>query len=235
MDTQAELDKRRRDIYAISIALIVFNLAGGDIQPAGTTLFGSVTITRTFVVFWAAWIAWIYFVWQFLLVARPLRSSVESDVVLETGRSKVFRRYTQKVIAHVAELAANTNVCNTTTSLGAEECTRLNNLRTSYDSLSKGSYVFSTYPKAYALNHQNLRTFANPQSGNTFDITSTTRDYLLKKFPWDGSVRARVIWPALFRAIVLRHEFANRCLPLIVAAFAPLIQIARLVRHAIGR
>ena len=37
---------------------------------------------------------------------------------------------------------------NTTTSLGAEECTRLNNLRTSYDSLSKGELCFLDLSKS---------------------------------------------------------------------------------------
>jgi hypothetical protein len=94
----SELEKRRRDLYAISIALIVFNVAGGSLEPAATTLFGSVHITRTIVLQFAAWIAWGYFVWQFWLAATPAKATFAEDIRTEIQISNRYWEYSKKIV-----------------------------------------------------------------------------------------------------------------------------------------
>lgn len=105
MANEEQLDKYRRDFCAISVALLLYNSAGGSLSPNTAVLFGSITISRPGVVLAGAWIIWCYFYWQFSKRARVVQT-FRDEIDKSAGQSKSFKDYSRRQIFRAAELVA---------------------------------------------------------------------------------------------------------------------------------
>jgi hypothetical protein len=97
-----ELDKRRRDLYAISLAILAFNTANGVIAPNAQLFFGTMTVGRPWVLLLGAAGMWAYFLWQFWLAAQGRWRHFALDVDRQARFSRPYRQFAEKrlVIVH---------------------------------------------------------------------------------------------------------------------------------------
>lgn len=64
-ELDGDLLRQRRDFYAISLALIVFHLAGGGMRDSATLSTLPVKLAHPEVLYWSAWVSFAYFAWRF--------------------------------------------------------------------------------------------------------------------------------------------------------------------------
>ncbi len=99
-DIEPDALRQRRDLYALSIGLMLFNLAGGKI--AANTAFGSllpISIERPWLLLCAAWLGFFYFWFRFWLVsdAKPIDDFFE-DIRWQAGNTRQVRRVAVKFV-----------------------------------------------------------------------------------------------------------------------------------------
>lgn len=84
--------RQRRDLYAISFALIVFYAAGGDFGKDATFSFVPLHVERPWVLLVAAWIAFFYWLGRYRLFApRPVLKMYREDAYAQARGTKAFR------------------------------------------------------------------------------------------------------------------------------------------------
>lgn len=93
-DIEPDALRQRRDLYALAIGLVIFNLAGGHVSDAGTV--GNlipVKLRYPQVILLVAWLGFFYFWIRFWLVseAKPWADFVE-DAMWQAGHSKGGRK-----------------------------------------------------------------------------------------------------------------------------------------------
>ncbi|MGB0132873.1 hypothetical protein, partial [Dokdonella sp.] len=110
--TEPDLDRRRRDLYAISLGLLLFNLAGGSLGSSTSTLFGTIHLSSPEVLGWGAWAAWVYFLWRFSLAAEPIWGLYLDDVDGEIEHSRRYGAYMQVLFDGYLRLINESNGSN---------------------------------------------------------------------------------------------------------------------------
>ncbi len=94
MDTDAHSstwERQRRNLVALSIALAVYGLAGGRLNPV-SFLGGGVVLNTPGTVLWIAHIAWLYLLWRYWLYSRGAHANVKSIVRSYLVGSRCYQR-----------------------------------------------------------------------------------------------------------------------------------------------
>jgi hypothetical protein len=227
----SELEKRRRDIYAISLALIVYNFAGGSFNPSTTTttLFGSVQIAYPLVLIISAWIAWAYFFWQFWLVARPIKDSFEQDVRVEILESERFRSYSKKLLQVFAEIAG-AGLDQPDIEITTQELQGFVGRRIDFLTYSQGKKVFDVdlRDRKWVIQRPYLISDPSRQFVDHINVPKGVWKKAMTMMPWKGDVQEQIVKAARQTARLRQHAFSNRLLPMWIAWSAPVVGVARL-------
>ena len=98
-DIEPDALRQRRDLYALAIGLVIFNLAGGHVVDAGTV--GNlipVKLKYPQIILVVAWLGFFYFWIRFWLVseAKPWDDFME-DARWQAGHSRIGRRLASSV------------------------------------------------------------------------------------------------------------------------------------------
>src|SRR5690242_19327203 len=117
MSDEAQMDKRRRDLYAVSIGIILYNSANGVLLADTSVIFGGIHLYRPWVLLVGVWIVWAYFLWRFLLLAKGywprFLLDVDSEVQLSPGYSTFtkarLRATLSEIESRLAQIGAYTN------------------------------------------------------------------------------------------------------------------------------
>ena len=227
MAQHPDIDKRRRDLYAISLGLIVYNLAGGSLEPSATTLFGTVHLTRPVILFAGAWVAWAYFLWQFWLAASPFEASFLEDIKFEMQHSFEFSEYSRQLADLIMAIADRPAHFTGQIDINAQE---LQNFATTRQTLAtivkrRRFLIEPPGPRFTVSSAQMLHVHDGEKM--PVNIPQPIWDYVQAKHPWAPELRDSIYRRARRVAAGRRHEFSDRVLPLRIALAAPLIQIAR--------
>lgn len=91
--------RQRRDFYAIAIGLLLFNLAGGHLNPDATfaTLL-PIKFAVPQVLFWAAWFGFGYFLWRFWLMEPNGLDQFWKEVGLQGGNRREIKKFAADMI-----------------------------------------------------------------------------------------------------------------------------------------
>ncbi|WP_395679497.1 hypothetical protein [Dokdonella sp.] len=212
-----DLEKRRRDLYAISLGIILYNTAQGSVSETATTLFGAVHLGRPWVLIVGAGIMWAYFLWQFLLAAKGQWSRIAKDVDRQIGRGRGFRRFTARRLQCIAQSARE-----------KAEIYRSTN--------SSGHRVYTEYvrqveegialKRCFARSADWLKTFdqdsLSDRSGNRTHLhlgiaEDDYKKYAEEQVPFAEWQRRRIVWAAALWSAIREDAFSDLLLPLIVA------------------
>jgi len=226
-----DLEKRRRDLYAISLGLLIFNLAGGSLKNDASVFFGAISITRPRLLLFGAWIAWAYFLWQFWLVAKPFLEKMLADIDAEIHATARYRNYCK---AHfeliLEELDASSNAGDNRFGFGGGNREALRVMSENTQSRINKNQVFRLRPHGLARDLFRAQCVADNGeiSAKAYpELPASLWDKLSARHPWQGYERIRTLMAAIPSACLQRNEFSNRILPLCVAFAAPIVQIAR--------
>lgn len=94
MDTDSQKstwEKQRRNLIAVSIALSVYGLAGGQLNPV-SFVGGGVLLQTPGTILWIAHIAWVYLVWRYWLYSRSAHADVRNVVRSYFVSSRCYQR-----------------------------------------------------------------------------------------------------------------------------------------------
>jgi hypothetical protein len=89
--------RQRRNLIAISLAFLVFEIGGGTFEKLSFPVIG-ITLENESVAIWGAWIAMFYFIWRYWLYSEPIRKDFHDnclDVLVQNIR---FKKLAQKVL-----------------------------------------------------------------------------------------------------------------------------------------
>lgn len=101
----APLESRRRDLYAVSLGLILFQLAGAQIKPEASTFFGAFDLALPGVIVYGAWLLLAYFLWRFLQKGWPF-DAFRADIAAEALMDMAFQQAAAeplKKLLHIAK------------------------------------------------------------------------------------------------------------------------------------
>jgi len=211
LDIEPDALRQRRDLYALSIGLMLFNLAGGKI--AANTAFGSllpISIERPWLLLCAAWLGFFYFWFRFWLVSEPapLGAFIE-DIQWQAGNNARVRRIAEK-FAQGAPWQRSDGVAR--------------GLINGPDGLVPKIVWRGLTP---ILNLQGLTARRGRANFNQQSESIGPAECLL---PTEDHSEIRLAWLiAIPRAIVRERAFTDYTLPHLVAVLTVLIGLARLV------
>ncbi|GAA0715179.1 hypothetical protein [Dokdonella soli] len=232
-----DIDRRRRDLYAISLGLLVYNLAGGSLDTSTSTLFGSIHVNRVWVLWVGAWMMWSYFLWRFWLAARPIWLSFLDDVDSTIQTSGRYKEYCHAVFDLIAKRAKEGIEGFTPSDWApnspADRKERLN-IATQCDGLARDGATYLLDGRSYArsLNHVRYARSDGTEAGNFFTFPDSVWKMIDGELPWQGAVRNAILRRALMHAAFRLHAFSDRILPIVVAVLAALVQLSRWIWHA---
>ena len=230
-----DADRQRRDLYAISLGLLLFNLAGGSLDAAASTFFGSIHIARPWMIGVGAWLAWAYFLWRFWLAARPIWNSFLDDIDLEVHTSRRYGAFCSSIFSGFADLSREAVNEGRVAWIGNLEGVDLNNVAQQFDGVKGRELRYMLQPRSYAKHFsrtEGVRPDATPM-GVLYPMPDAAWNIVLEKTPWDGSTRKTILRKCFVSAAWRQHAFSDRVLPLIIAAAAPLAWAGRLSWNAI--
>lgn len=99
-EIDAEVLRQRRDLYVVSIGLLLFYWADGTVLELWTMTFIPAEVRCPQVFLWAAWIAFAYFSWRYWLVAPPAWKGYQEEVAWQLRTGTIVRRLARKLIDH---------------------------------------------------------------------------------------------------------------------------------------
>lgn len=223
-----DLDRRRRDIYAVSLGLLIFNLAGGTVPESAPILFGSVHIARPWILEIAAWIGWSYFLWRFWLAGKPLWGTFLDDVDIEIELSRSYGKFMRDHFQSVVRMSRKElrDESGWIAKLNQNDLAALDRRFTEYHDRS---FRFKLTERSYAREFQReiIRFPDGRLLGNQGKIPDGMFEQLMRENPWHGFHRARALAAGFFGAAWKRHAFSDRVLPVIVAIASLIVFIAR--------
>ncbi|MFI0414260.1 MAG: hypothetical protein ACH255_08980 [Candidatus Thiodiazotropha sp.] len=83
-------EKQRRNLIVISLAIIIYIAAGGDIQQ-GSIFGGTFTIKHKEVILWFGFIAYLYSLWRYWVYVPNVRQDLLIDFRKAQRKSKFYR------------------------------------------------------------------------------------------------------------------------------------------------
>lgn len=211
-DIQPDALRQRRDLYALSIGLMLFNLAGGKI--AANTAFGSllpISIERPWLLLCAAWLGFFYFWFRFWLVsdAKPFGDFFE-DVRWQTGNTRQVRTIAAKFVAGGPNEALNESMRDQVRS-------------------SDGPVPRITWEGIVPILGLNTVTSrADRGAGCAYVTLGSNRNAVGDE---DCVAFWKGLWTGFFRAILRERAFTDYTLPHLVAVLTLGIGIVRFVAY----
>lgn len=105
------IGKQRRNVVVLSMAMIVFYLAHGNVKPDQSLSIIGVSFRDPIWIIRAAWLALFYFTWRYAIVAKPLRvvvrksvrSALHGDGYLKDLVNRSFRSSGARIPENIAE------------------------------------------------------------------------------------------------------------------------------------
>lgn len=213
-DIEADALRQRRDLYALAIGLVIFNLAGGHVVDAGTV--GNlipVKLKYPQVVLAVAWLGFFYFWIRFWLVseAKPWGDFVE-DARWQAGHSRAGRK-----------LAAG--LANASVSWGNERSAAQNADAVRNPNGPVPRFYLERWKPIIDLNQIGTRAPRNGQGASN--------EHYGGLHHLETASQRRAFWSAyllgFFRATFRERSFSDNTLPHIFAVFTVLTGIAHAV------
>lgn len=230
MDHQ-DLEKRRRDLYAASIAIVIYNVALGEITAGAPMLFGAMSVKKPAVILAALFIAWAYFLWQFLLaIASPSAPRFWKEFEAEVYKSKVFRSFTARRLRAMSlhlqdqlrSFAPNDQAQNATgawlkTVQDAEiACAGLR--------VNEGDCMLRKPHGDIVM----VRTSDSKLAVTSLErLPADVRERAAASHPWSLGIGLWVALGAALRACARRRAFGDIALPIVLAVAVPATTLAR--------
>lgn len=220
-----DADRRRRDLYAVSVALLLYNLAGGSFAGTAATYFGSIQVARPWVLTAGAWLLWAYFGWRFWLAATPIWAAFRRDFDIEALRSPAHKSYTKAFLAASAKRLREE--ADDARAFGSRPEAMIGFAR-AHDSALEAGYLLEIERDCFAAKvsigladrNGEVRLFLP-------EIPERLRLELDATVPWRGRARNVVLAQAIRAAVLRQHAFSDGVLPMAVATAAPLVAILR--------
>lgn len=100
MDTDSQKstwEKQRRNLVAVSMALAIYGLAGGQLNPV-SFVGGGVLLQTPGTILWIAHVAWLYLLWRYWLYSRSAHANVRSVVRSYFVSSRCYQRLVKEEI-----------------------------------------------------------------------------------------------------------------------------------------
>jgi len=212
-DIKPDALRQRRDLYALSIGLMLFNLAGGKI--AANTAFGSllpISIERPWLLLCAAWLGFFYFWFRFWLVSdvKPFGGFFE-DVRWQTGNTRQVRTIAAKFVTR--------GPGNETVSESIRD-----QVRSSGGPIP--SIAWEGIVPILGLNSVTSRADRGP--GCTYVTLGSNRNVVSEE---DRVAFWKGLWTGFSRAILTERAFTDYTLPHLVAVLTLGIGIVRFVAY----
>lgn len=89
-------DRQRRNLIVISIAIIIYIAAGGDIQNS-SILGSTITITDKGIIKWFTFIAYLYSFWRFrVYLPANYKAELRNDFHKSLSESKAYKAFASK-------------------------------------------------------------------------------------------------------------------------------------------
>lgn len=233
-----DVDKCRRDLYAVSLALLIFNVAGGSLAPDTPTVFGSIHITRQWVIAWGAWLLWLYVLWRFWLAAKPLWSAFLDDVDSEIYRTRAYRTHCVSAsLAMQKHANAVRGDCTIPHGFSSNELPDLQAIGDNAGRHAREKLLFRLEPRTFG------RRYVTMEGVRPHDLSSYGRLYnspmadvwahVVPDVPWSTRRRLMAVVRAIPLAVFRQEAFSDRILPLTFAVLALGAQVVRSI-HAHG-
>ena len=108
-DIDAGLLRQRRNLLAISLGLLAFELGDGSVERA-SVMFGTLTLQKPGVIVFFAWAALAYAVWRYWLYSEPGATAFRDAVDQELALSPAYANLVQQVAKAEAERTAVDNL-----------------------------------------------------------------------------------------------------------------------------
>jgi hypothetical protein len=232
MSEPIDIDKQRRDLYAISLSIIAYNLANGSLKPDSTVLFGAMSVGRPWVLLFGAAIVWCYFLWRFLLVSTGARGRFQQDVQTEILQSELFIAFTRERLSAVAKqlderIGALTDVSN---GLVQNEKDLLAEQKKKVQELIDAGWTFLPTGETGSLSgFKNRALTSRGMAIQMLDYIDESKWSEAEKIVLDESMRKRILRTSKWRARARRHTFSDQTLPLSAAFLAPVTVVARVI------
>lgn len=211
----ADADKRRRDLYAVSLGILLFNIAGGKLAGSGDPFVAGITIERTYWLYVFAALSLAYFYWRFLLVSDGARTRLLDDIDKEIRRSPRFAAYVHRRMHRAM--------------------TRLPNGRAAHQSipgLLRSSIVFQFKDRSLLSEVYDEVGIMYPQAAVAFPDALLAAMRSEKDFePWSQAERWRIVVSAAWRAVWRQHTFTDYWLPNFTALAAAASALIRYAHH----
>lgn len=91
-ELEGDVLRQRRDLYATSLGLILFHLAGARLRDDAVLTTVPVHLTKPSVLYWAVWAALFYFLFRYWMVAPPAIARFKDEWRIQTLASKKYRQ-----------------------------------------------------------------------------------------------------------------------------------------------
>ncbi|SDT94582.1 hypothetical protein SAMN05216296_0791 [Pseudomonas pohangensis] len=189
--------RQRIAFISLSLVLIIYALAGGNIEPEGTFMYLPIKFSRPYFLLFAAWGIWLYFLYRYWLVADSPWKAFSEEVRLRTHDD---RRIRPMCLAALQRFDISDEL--------RKAC--LNHLNDGWVfSIVKldGSYHFDP---SHLYRPQTQAPTAGGSQSDFFPLNrSETRTYQL------------ALLPATFKAITLEATFSDEVLPSLLMWITP--------------
>ena len=210
MADTTDLDKRRRDLHALSAGLIIFSIAGGHLSNATALYFGAITVDRPATLLWSAWLLWAYFLWRFWQEAKPVWKTFQNELYEELEKSKIYLKFCLKQYEWIeSEYAPET----------LQNRQDIAQIRIALSDFKANEVIYRIKRGNWgkSLDRKNGRLWKHGEGGRGIPFPQSIVDAVDEAVPWDESGRSIALHRAAVSAMVRRDAFANRLLPIIFA------------------
>lgn len=218
-----DLDKERRDLYAVSLLISVYCLAGAELGKSASSPL-SMTVQFPAVVMAAFLVAWLYFVWRYKLAMGKWNYDFGVDICNYHEANPTFQLATAKVLKHRLALMSDSDndawspVWNELSERSREkvvkECTR-----------RPGAKPFTANWKLSWIDLKSLGwpDAISPEREPPLELA--TKRLGMSAAGWWPWKRARIVATGVWRAIWKNRAFSDLWLPYIVGVGLPPIAI----------
>lgn len=223
-----KIDKERRDLYAVSIALILYTVSGARLKSEFGSFVGVMELKSPEVLLIAACLAWFYFFWRFALVSNDSWRRFQDDVDHWIDASPTYRKFSDKLMAERTllfnELLSASQASGKAAVHNGKKITR-EELLGARDSL-KTAFERAKDGRLAIQRRSFLRSIKNWEVTSS-GVTQARATPVVNLFPEEEAVpallRLRIVSGAMARAMFKSNTFTDEVLPVLVAVPAPFI------------
>jgi hypothetical protein len=226
-----KIDKERRDLYAVSLVIIMYLAAGASLRDDVSTFLGAFRVARPWVILLGLGALWGYFLWRYLLAIGNLRDELLDDCDSRIYRSRLFAMHCAQVersrIARLQALAEQ-----------ADEVRKQNRLldkARAIETFLRDNTHFVFQPEQRSMLRKYRFGYPAAKSGAPLDFILTSEaDEYFSHVGLKPSLRWRIVLWAWLMAALSERTFSDKVLPVVVAAAAGLCGLWVLLRWLIS-